>query len=164
MRRTVLAIVLLTATARAGDDRMNLAIGAGVDAGRSPGWTVRFGQTIEMSSHEDGFIYGGIAGYDYWHAADGSGFSIPVGGYTGARVKRITTTLGGGVGLLALEKIGDDSGVGIVPYLGATLGFELDDAGRTVTIDGRFSRHVLGGARDVTRWSVVLMIGTSIGP
>ncbi len=162
MQRILLVLVLLGTTAYAGDERMNLALGAGIDVGSSAGWAIRMGETVDMAGRDDGFIYGGTCGYDYWHASDRAGFSIPVGGFVGARVQRITTTLGGGVGLLAFEKIHDTTVAGVVPYVAATLGFELDET-RTVTIDARASRHVVADASDVTRWSVLLMIGKTLG-
>ena len=162
MRRLLLALLLVPSLAHAGDEGLNLAIGGGVDIGDTPGWAIRIGETIELSRHADGFIYGTTCGYDYWHAATGAGFHIPIGGYAGVRAGSVISTLGGGVGVLALETLHDDRGFGIVPQVATTLGFELDDV-RTVTIDARLSRHVLGGAPDFTRWSVLVMIGKQLG-
>lgn len=158
----LLALLSVTTGAHAGEPRMDLALGAGVDVGDRPGWAVRLGETIEISKRVDGLIYGTACGYEYWRGSEGSGFHVPIGGYAGVRAGGVTSTLGGGIGVLAVETIHHDSGFGIVPHATATLGFALDDR-RTVTLDGRLSRHVLGGAPDFTRWSVLLMIGTTLG-
>jgi hypothetical protein len=157
----MLVLCLLPTAASASDD-MSLAIGGGVDSGDGTGWAVRLGETIEVTKTDEGLIYGATCGYDYWRASTSSGFNIPMGAFVGARTHDITTAFGAGVGVLAFESNHDDDGFGVVPYLGTTLGFEL--AGRrTITIDARISRHVLLGADDFSRWSVLVMYGKTIG-
>lgn len=162
MRALLVALLLIPATSHAGDERMNLAIGAGVDLGATPGWAVRFTETIEMSPKTQGLIYGSTCGYDYWRGADGNGFHIPIGGYVGVRAHSVTSTFGAGVGVLAFESFHDDRGFGIVPHIGTNLGFELDET-RTASIDARAARHVLARSPDFTRWSVLVMIGKTLG-
>jgi hypothetical protein len=157
----VLCLVGPTA-AHAGKEQLHLAIGGGVDAGDGTGWSVRFGQRLELTDTEEGLIYGTACGYDYWRAGSSSGFNIPIGGFVGARTHDITTTFGAGIGVLAFESNHDDDGFGIVPYVGSALGFELAER-RTITIDARISRHVLLGADDFSRWSVLVMYGGNVG-
>ncbi len=162
MRRLVIAVCLLVPAAAQASETLDISIGAGVDTGDATGWAIRFGQTMDMTAAEDGLIYGMTCGYDYWRAGSSSGFNIPIGGFVGARTHDVITTFGAGVGLLALESNHHDDGFGVVPYLGTTLGFAL--AGRrTITIDGRISRHVLLGTDDFSRWSVLVMYGGSVG-
>ena len=156
-----LGVLLFVATAHAGTEKMNLAIGGGIAMANAPGWAIRFGETTEVSDG-DGAIYGAIAGYDYWRGADGDGFHIPIGGFAGVRAGAVTSTLGLGVGVLALESWHGQDGFGIVPQAAATIGFQLDDV-RTVVIDARLQRHVLAGSDDFTTWSVLLMIGRTMG-
>lgn len=161
MRRLLFVLCLLVpVAARASGDKLNVSIGGGVDSGDSTGWAVRLGETMEVTDTDEGLIYGTTCGYDYWRASTSSGFNIPIGGYVGARTHDITTTFGAGVGLLAAEKMRGDAGFGVVPYVRAALGFEL--AGRrTITVDGRMSRHALVDVADFTRWSVLVMYGTT---
>jgi hypothetical protein len=159
----VLVLALVSATAHAGPDKMNLAIGGGIAMGNAPGWAIRLGETIDVSETDgDGVIYGTLSGYDYWRGADGDGFHIPIGGFAGVRAGAVTSTLGLGVGVLALESWHGQNGFGIVPQAAATLGYELD-AVHTVVVDARLERHVLAGSDDFTTWSVLLMIGMAVG-
>jgi len=161
MRRLLLLCLLIPTTAEASDD-LTLAIGGGVDTGDDTGWAVRLGETIEVSKTDEGLIYGATCGYDYWHTRTASGFNIPMGAFVGARAQNVTTAFGAGVGVLAFESNHDDTGFGVVPYIGTTVGFELPGK-RTITIDGRISRHVLLGTDDFSRWSVLVMYGKTIG-
>jgi hypothetical protein len=162
MWRLLLALSVIPVTAHAGEEKMNVAIGAGIAIADTPAWQVRFGENIEMVRQTgDGFVAGTTTGYAYWRGADGNGFHIPIGGYAGVRSGIVTTTLGAGVGVLAIESWHGDAGFGVVPDVAATLGFALDDV-RSVTIDARMSRHVLAGCPDFTTWGVLLMIGRTL--
>ena len=161
MRLAIIAtLVLVPLAAHASGDKMNIALGGGIVMSDASAWGIRLGETIDVSDTDgDGVIYGSMMGYDFWRGTDGDGFQIPVGGFAGVRAGRVTSTIGLGLGLLALESWHGQDGFGIVPQAVTTLGFNLD-ATRTVTIDARVSRHVLGGADDFNNWSVLLMIGT----
>ena len=155
----IAALILVPVVAYANGDKMNIALGGGVAMSDASAWAIRLGETIDVSDNDgDGLSYGTLSGYVYWHGPSGDGFQIPIGGFAGVRAGRLSSTVGAGVGVLALESWHGQNGFGIVPQGVTTLGFALDEV-RTVAVDARVSRHVLGGADDFTSWSVLLMIG-----
>jgi hypothetical protein len=157
MRFLVVALVIVPLTARA--EALDLAIGGGIAMANAPARAVRLSATADVSNtRNDGMIYGATCGYDFWHGADGAGFHIPIVGFGGVRAGSITSTVGLGIGVLAIETWHGQDGFGIVPMAMSTVGFALD-AAHSVAIDARLQRHVLADSQDFTTWSVLLMIG-----
>lgn len=163
--RMLLALVLVVvpSVAAAGETGFS-SIGFGTAIqGEQAGIVVRYaaGNDIDNPSYNEDAeepIAGAGAGIEVWKAGGGWGFEFPFGWYVGGQVGHIRTALGTGVGMFSLASRRSDYGFGITPFGNAMIEIALSKRAH-VTLDARIGRHVLGGADDFTRYSMVVMLG-----
>lgn len=155
--RWLIALLFLTTTAHA--DQRFAAFGLGTSmASNEPGWALRVEQRLDSGHPERTEPLVGIRiGLDSWDAGGHWGIAMPIGVYTGAQVKSMRTTLGGGVGLWTFDKSGGEIHGGISPFASASLEGSVGQL--LVSLDGRLARQVVSETGDFNVYTVMLMVG-----
>ena len=155
--RWLIALFLLTGPAHA--DQRFAAFGLGTSmAQNEPGWAFRMEQRLDTGHPEKSDPLVGVRiGLDTWDAGGHWGIAMPIGVYTGAQVKAMRTTLGGGVGLWTFDKSGGQVHFGVSPFASASL--EGSVGKLLVSLDGRLARQIVGETGDFNVYTVMLMVG-----
>lgn len=157
--RWLLVLMLTASAAHADGDRFALAgLGTSI-VEQAPGWVFRIESRIDTTrtdEDEPSGVTGGHVGIDAWSANSRWGFSMPLGWYAGAQAKSMRTTIGGGLGMFALEGGRDFTG-GIAPFANATL--EKTAGELMIVLEARLARQVIVEQPDHNIYSVMLMAG-----
>jgi hypothetical protein len=160
MRLIVLALVIASAPAHAGEHFSLYGLGATLRNG-DPGWSLRAEKRLDATRSRvtnETSVVGGRIGLEFWNVGETTGFNMPVGFYTGAQLKTVRTTVGGGIGLWAFDwGRGSEEHAGIAPFLSSSI--ELTAGDMVLSLDGRFSRQVLLKTEDYNTFGVMLMVG-----
>ena len=163
--RWLLVLMLTARLAHAEEDRFVLA-GAGTAMSKeTTGWALRVVSRMDAKHDDDEahLINGGIVGVEAWSAGDRWGLSFPTGGYVGAQVGSVRTTLGGGLGMYAVEKRTSETegSGGIAPFVNGTI--EKITGDLTLVLEGTISRQLIIERADHNVYTVMLMAGRRLG-
>src|SRR4051812_5844318 len=104
--RWLLVLMLTARIAHAEDDQRFVLAGLGsAMANQTAGWLFRLVNRIDIRKHGGGdeahAVGGALVGFEVWGAGQRWGLSFPCGGYVGAQVGTVRTTIGAGIGMYA---------------------------------------------------------------
>jgi hypothetical protein len=164
--RWLFVLILTARLAHAEESEVFALAGLGTSmSNETTGWELRAIARMENEHPDDEphRIGGAIVGLDVWGAGDRWGLSFPTGGYVGAEVGSVRTTIGGGLGMYAVEqRDGDDKGAfGIAPFATATV--EKLAGNLIIVLEGTVARQIVAGDTDHNIYTVMLMGGRRFG-
>ena len=151
------AVLAISTTAYAGDHFTLYGVGSAIannDAGLATRIEKRF-DAINADDDEETAIFGARMGLEHWRAGGTWGFAAPIGMYFGGQVKKVRSSIGGGVGLWTFA--GDGENFGVSPFASHTL--EVVSGKLVVAVDTRVSRQTVFNVDDYNVYSVMVMFG-----
>ncbi|MGE0870096.1 MAG: hypothetical protein AB7P03_16145 [Kofleriaceae bacterium] len=108
-------------------------------------------------------LLGVALGLEAWGHSGDWGIAMPFSVNVGLRVSPLRITLGGGIDLVAVDRVADDTGVGFYsPLACANVGFDV--FGIRLGVDGRVVRRWQIGAADFTQWQLAAFVGKTFDP
>ena len=164
--RWLFVLLLTVRVAHAEEPERSVIAGLGTAmSNQTAGWAFRVVNRIENKHTDDDaqIIRGGIVGLDTWGAGGRWGLSFPAGGYFGAQVGSVRTTVGFGLGMYAVEKRSEETegAGGIAPFANATVEKLTGDL--LLVLEGTVSRQVIIDRTDHNVYTVILMAGRRLG-
>jgi len=134
---------------------LRISFGRAFTSGAENGWYGRLEAEgfATRRYEESGPAFGVLVGGEYWRADDGAGGGVPFTLWYGLRSPTLFWSFGFGFEMLIVDRVHDDTGVGIyVPLADTALGIEL--SGFRLLADARAMYRWQWGADDRAQYQV----------